>query len=321
MKRSFLLIFITIIALQGFAQKTNLIFFTEQGERFYLVLNGVRQNSDPQTNVMVTDLPAPSYKIKIIFEDTQLGEIDKNLMFGQGTETTFCIKKNNKNEWAVRYMNEVPLAQAPAPPPERYVIVYGSPAPPPPPPSTVIVSQTTTTTTNAAPVGGASVGISVNDNNAPVNINMNVSGVSSSSSSTTTSTTSTIITSTAAPAPAPVPVEKPPVYEMPGYRGPIGCPWPMSPEEFSQVKNSIDSKSFEDSKLIIAKQVIDANCLLCSQVKEIMLLFSFEDTRLELAKYAYGYTYDIGNYYRLNDAFTFESSIEELNEYINGYKW
>ena len=49
-----------------------------------------------------------------------------------------------------------------------------------------------------------------------------------------------------------------------------------------------------------------------------MLLFTFEDTRLDLAKYAYGHTFDIGNYYKLNDAFTFESSIDELNKYIRG---
>ena len=45
-------------------------------------------------------------------------------MFGQGTETTFVIKKSNKDEWVVRYMNEVPLAQAPPPPPERSVVVF-----------------------------------------------------------------------------------------------------------------------------------------------------------------------------------------------------
>ncbi len=35
---------------------------------------------------------------------------------------------------------------------------------------------------------------------------------------------------------------------------------------------------------------------------------------------AYGRTYDIGNYYKVNDAFTFESSIDELNGYINAYR-
>ena len=319
--RFILLMAIFFLTISGFSQKTNLVFFTEQGERFYLVLNGVQQNTEPQTNVLVTGLPAPSYKVKILFEDTQLGEIDKNLMFGQGTETTFCVKRNNKNEWVIRYMNEVPVAQAPAPAPERVVIVYSATPPPPPPaPTAIVVSQTTsTTTTNSAPVGGVGVGISVHDNEEGVDVNMNVGGMTGSSSTTTTSTTMTsTVVATSVP-PAPVMHEEPPAYKMPGYSGPIGCPWPMSPEEFYQVKGSIESKSFDDSKLIIAKQVIGANCLLCSQVKEIMLLFSFEDTRLELAKYAYGYTYDLGNYYRLNDAFTFESTIEELNQYINVY--
>ena len=45
-------------------------------------------------------------------------------------------------------------------------------------------------------------------------------------------------------------------------------------------------------------------------------MFSFEDSKLDFAKYAYERTYDIDNYYKVNDAFTFESSVDELNEYI-----
>ncbi|MBK9515283.1 MAG: DUF4476 domain-containing protein, partial [Flavobacteriales bacterium] len=44
--------------------------------------------------------------------------------------------------------------------------------------------------------------------------------------------------------------------------------------------------------------------------------FSFEDSKLDFAKYAYDRTYDIGNYFKVNDAFTFESSMDELNEFI-----
>jgi hypothetical protein len=46
-----------------------------------------------------------------------------------------------------------------------------------------------------------------------------------------------------------------------------------------------------------------------------MLLFDFESTRLTFAKFAYKYTFDKGNYYKVNDAFQFESSIEELNQF------
>lgn len=68
----------------AFGQFSNLIFFSENGERFTVILNGIRQNPNPETNVKVTELPAPSYKLKVIFEDAALGQFDKNLMFKSG---------------------------------------------------------------------------------------------------------------------------------------------------------------------------------------------------------------------------------------------
>lgn len=91
---------------------------------------------------------------------------------------------------------------------------------------------------------------------------------------------------------------------------------PMSPEDFASAKASISSKSFEDSKLTLAKQIAASNHLTSKQVKEIMQLFSFEDSKLDFAKYAYKYVYDPNNYYIVNDAFKFSSSIDELNEFI-----
>jgi len=83
------------------------------------------------------------------------------------------------------------------------------------------------------------------------------------------------------------------------------------------MKGSIQSKSFEQSKLVIAKQILQARCLFASQVRELMLLFTFEQSRLELAKFAYTYTYDRGNYFKVNDAFQLESSISQLNDFIS----
>ncbi len=322
-KTSLLLLFALILSASGFSQKTNLVFFTENGERFTLVLNGVRQNAQPETNVKITDLIAPNYKVKVIFEDTKLGEVDKNLIFGQGTETTFVIKKNNKGEYVIRYMNEVPLAQAAPPAQGQSVTVYTT-TPPPAATTTVTTQQTTTTYGGNQPQNGnVSMGININDPELGVNFNMNVSGtgVAGTTGSTSTTTTTTYTESTTVSSGGYTePVQQQTVYVMPGYNGPVGCPWPMTPQDFASVKNSISSKSFDETKLTVAKQVISSNCLTSSQVKEIMLLFSFEDTRLDLAKWAYGYTFDIGNYYKLNDAFTFESSIEELNEYIGSFR-
>lgn len=314
-----LLLMAVLFELSSFAQLTsNLVFFSEQGERFTVILNGIRQNPSPETNVKVTDLIAPNYKLKVLFEDPALGQMDKNLMFNQGTETTFVIKKNNKNEYVVRWMNEVPIAQALPPSQGQQVVVYTTQAP-------ATVTQTTTTVTESygePQQGNVSMGIHVNDPGMGVNINLDVNGTGTNNGSqvTTTQTTTSYSTTTTTGGFTQEPYPLQEQYIMPGYNGPVGCPYPMHPGDFQGVKQSIASKSFDDTRLTIAKQVIATNCLLSEQVKEIMLLFTFEDTRLDLAKYAYGYTYDIGNYYRLNDAFTFESSIEELNNYINGYR-
>ncbi|MCT4664755.1 MAG: DUF4476 domain-containing protein [Flavobacteriales bacterium] len=105
-------------------------------------------------------------------------------------------------------------------------------------------------------------------------------------------------------------------FVMEGYHGAIGCPWPMTEGKFRDIKRTIRSKTFESSKMTIAKQILEKNCLFSNQVLSLTKLFTYESTKLEFAKFAYDYTYDQDNYYKINNAFTYESSIDELNEYI-----
>ncbi len=281
------------------AQTSNLVFFTENGERFSVVMNGMLQNSQPETNIKVTELAAPSYKVKIIFEDTRLREFSKTVYMNPGSETTYAIKYLKKKGYTLRMMNTYALISAPEMVPGQMIVGFqpqgvsanaGS--------ATTIVNNTTIT--NNVNVSASGVGNNVNV------VNSNDGAGSQQAGSLTGINTNQ---GTA-----------PEQYVLPGYSGLYGCPRPMSQSDFYQAKTSISSKSFEDSKLTIAKQIIQSNCLLSSQVKEIMLIFTFEDTRLEFAKFAYTYTLDLGNYYKVNDAFTFESSIDELNNYIQGYR-
>ena len=92
----------------------------------------------------------------------------------------------------------------------------------------------------------------------------------------------------------------------------------MSPAAFMQLKASIESKSFESSKLQIAKQALAYNNFTSAQISDLMLLFDFETTKLDFAKCAYAKVIDKQNYYVVNNSFTFESSIQELNKYIAG---
>ncbi|OFX17109.1 MAG: hypothetical protein A2033_13625 [Bacteroidetes bacterium GWA2_31_9] len=300
------------IASVAISQKSNLIFYTENGERFQVIVNGVLQNSNPETNVKITDLVAPNYQIKVLFENKALGSVDKQIFFNQGNETTFAVKKNKDGAYVIRFRSEVLLAQAPPTVVGQTSYVYSTVAP-----VTTTISQTTTTVSDNN-ANGVSMG--VNANGLGINVNMNINDGMMENSSTTSSysTTTTTTTTTTSPVGNVIIEEQPTVIYVPGYAGTVGCARPVNQNEFSSIKSTISSKSFEDSKLTIAKQVVAAKCLTCAQVKEIMMLFSFEDSKLEFAKFAYKHTYDIENYYMLNDAFTFESSIDELNSYING---
>lgn len=106
---------------------------------------------------------------------------------------------------------------------------------------------------------------------------------------------------------------------LPDYSGPYGCPAPtLDAAAFTQAKQTISANSIENTRLIVAKQIIRNNCMLASQVAEIMRLFSFENTKLEIAKFAYAYTCDKGRYYIVNKELRHSSSIQELNDYIQG---
>lgn len=94
----------------------------------------------------------------------------------------------------------------------------------------------------------------------------------------------------------------------------------MSSSDFAAAKKSVQGQSFEDQKLKVAKQVLNTNCMSTSQVKEIMALFSFEDTKVDWAQFAYGKTTDPNNYFQLNDGFTYSDSVDKLNAYIESHK-
>lgn len=93
---------------------------------------------------------------------------------------------------------------------------------------------------------------------------------------------------------------------------------PMTAQNFEAAKQSIRNLSFDDTKLSTAKGIAYTNYLTSQQVLEICRLFSFEQTKLDFAKYAFTYTTDPGNYFIVNKAFNFSSSTDELNKFIYG---
>jgi hypothetical protein len=95
---------------------------------------------------------------------------------------------------------------------------------------------------------------------------------------------------------------------------------PMNYERFQQLKQSIERESFDKNKMDLLRSILPNNRITSQQARELAQLISFEQTRLELAKFAYRYTTDRGNYFVINDVFNFSSSRTELTRYISTYR-
>ncbi len=53
------------------------------------------------------------------------------------------------------------------------------------------------------------------------------------------------------------------------------------------------------------------------EVKDICMIFSFEESKLDFAKFAYTRCTDRNNYFKVTEVFSFSSSTEELNAYTS----
>ena len=99
------------------------------------------------------------------------------------------------------------------------------------------------------------------------------------------------------------------------------CRYFMSDQDFSDLRHMINNTPYSSTKMTIAKQACMATCISAEQVREICRLFSFDSDRLTFAKYAYEHCYDRRNYFKVNDVFTFTSSVNELNRFINQHPY
>jgi len=90
----------------------------------------------------------------------------------------------------------------------------------------------------------------------------------------------------------------------------------MGVRDFNTLKDQLRKEWSENNRLQSAKVIIDKSSFTSSQVKEMMLLFTFESNRLELAKYAYCKTVDQRNYLNVMDALTFSSSRDDLARFL-----
>jgi hypothetical protein len=268
MRRTLFIFFCLVIGLNLKAQfmpTGNLTIFSEDGNKFFLILNGERQNDVAQTNIRLEELPQPYYNCKIIFENPALKEISKNMLMvadanGVMQDVTYKIKKDKSGKQILRFFSFMPVQQNMVRPNNCAVYRYGNPG--------ILIS-------GPGYGGGMSQG---NNGNGSVGIQINSGGVNMN-----------------------VQVEDP-NYQNGNYNGrqrpqevtnhyydqnanvAQGCfnAYPMQNRDFDAARNTLKNEGFDETRLDLAKQIASTNCLNTTQISTICQLFSFEGSKFFL---------------------------------------
>ncbi|GIV29048.1 MAG: hypothetical protein KatS3mg028_0114 [Bacteroidia bacterium] len=71
-----------LLLFQSLPGQNDLVVFNEGSEKFYLYINGIKQNQTPETNVRVSNIKQPWVKVKVVFEDNKrIPDLTANAQF------------------------------------------------------------------------------------------------------------------------------------------------------------------------------------------------------------------------------------------------
>ena len=328
---------LSILAFSSAFAQMNAVIYSEAGEKFTLFLNGEVMNSAPQSNVKLQNLTSEFYQARVDFQDATLADFsNNNFALHPGMEVTYQVKKNKKGEYVLRFYTENDISSsATMNSPSNNDVKDFAVADDAPANATQAAnntgtaiggnSNTTTTTTitetNSKPNNSGSLGMNINVDGLNMGMNVNVNEGSNAGNGNVGMNINVDGMNMGINMTVPVHTTRPsePSPNQPSnatISGNGNCTRSMDAASFGKAKQTIESKGFDDTKLSTAKQVAKANCLTTDQILEIMEIFGFEESRLEFAKYTYDYCFDQNNYYNISQGFSFDSSTEELNEYI-----
>ncbi len=91
----------------------------------------------------------------------------------------------------------------------------------------------------------------------------------------------------------------------------------VSDTEAEEMKAGIEALSFKNERIERAKELGDNRCFQAHQVVILMEGFTFEDAKLDIAKFLYTRTENGEDYDLVIDALVFYSHRQELRNYIN----
>ena len=123
-----------------------LTIFSENGDQFFLIINGVKQNNYLQTKVRVEDLPQAVNDIQVLFGDNFTREIEKRITIadpieGRPINLVLKIVRTERGRAKLSFFKSTELMRDYHPEQDEYVMHFGRDVirhedvnPPPPPP-------------------------------------------------------------------------------------------------------------------------------------------------------------------------------------------
>lgn len=245
-----------------------LTIISEREGPFYLFLDGVSINDQPQTYIRAVHLSQYSYAVKIIFIDTSKNIVEKQKLF-------ICNKKGEKKEFTYNFIKDsgllklnfvsmVPVNPSFQTPPEAFI--YDPIAPK----KTVVkvVKDSAVKVVENKAVANQAAAQEIITKLPETNDNV-VNGLV--------------------------------IMEPQDWS--CGREWPMHKDDFNKALLKINSESSPQLRMKLAKSFAEKNCLKTEQIIELNMLFKTGEERLEFSKFAFKYAIDIKNYYKVSGVF------------------
>lgn len=310
MKTFYILATMLILSFTSTAQTSGeLVIFSNTGEKFYVLMNGIYQNYEPEMNVRISELTDEWYSCKIISADN-LFTIEKNVGVKKGFVTTYRIVEKS-GVYKLRYYTESPMESYTAgvgQPAETMIVYHATETQQPVLTTTTQTTTTQTTTGNPSTGTDGSVSISMQVTDGGFSTDVSVSE-GATTGTTTYSETTTVTTQTTEH-----------VYTSPSTTqstSSVNTSCLVDNTSFARVKSSIEAETFSDDKMRVAKQVCKTKCFTVNQIKELAGLFSFSEEILAFTKLAYPNCVNKEDYYEVMEVFTFSADKEALELFLD----
>ena len=86
-------------SVKSIAQGTSLTVFSEKGENFTVFVNGDQKNTKPGDHVKVEGLHGPSFKIRVVFKDVSIREINKTVFNTPSGVLYYVVRPGKKVDY------------------------------------------------------------------------------------------------------------------------------------------------------------------------------------------------------------------------------